>query len=92
MEYYLATKHQLITICLHEDCSFDHKYEACRELQLQQWQEDMLPDLVKLWGQGLDIFTISIELGITEHTVKNKLKKYGLYGKRQNGIKRARTC
>lgn len=92
MEYYLATKQQLITICLHEDCDMDHKYEACRELQLQQWQEDMLPDLVKLWGQGMDIFNISIELGVTEHTVKNKLKKYGLYSKRQNGIKRVRTC
>lgn len=79
-----ASKKQLLTIALHEDCELDLKYAACRELQLRKWQEHMVTDLVKLWGQGYSSFNISIELGVSEPTVKGKLLEYGLYGKRKS--------
>lgn len=33
MKWHLATKQQLLTIALYEDCPMSLKYEACRELQ-----------------------------------------------------------
>lgn len=78
-----ANKKQLLTIALHEDCELDLKYAACRELQLRKWQEHMVTDLVKLWGQGYSSFDIAIELGVSESMVKRKLLEYGLYGKRK---------
>lgn len=82
MYYEDATRKQLLQIALHEDCSIDDKYEAVRELQLRQFTDDMLPDLVKLWGAGLSTFEIGIELGIPQSTVIGRLQKYNLYGKR----------
>ena len=77
-----ATRQQLLTIALYDDCSLDDKYEAVRELQLRQWHDDLLPQLVNLWGRGYTIFDISIELGLQENTVKAQLYKYDLYKKR----------
>ncbi|PWA08635.1 hypothetical protein DCC39_14445 [Pueribacillus theae] len=77
-----ATKQQLIQICLYEDCPLDYKYEAARELQMRQWQENMLSELVRLWGLGKSTFDISIQLGIEQDAVKWQLEKYGLYGRR----------
>jgi len=82
MYYEDATRKQLLQIALHEDCSIDDKYEAVRELQLRQFTDDMLPDLVKLWGAGLSTFEVGIELGIPQSTVIGRLQKYNLYGKR----------
>jgi len=81
-----ASKKQLLTIALHEDCELDLKYAACRELQIRQWQDYMLTDLVRLWGKGYTIFEISIELGVSETTVKTNLRKHGLYKKRGRKI------
>ena len=67
MEYQDATKKQLLQIALHEDCSLDDKYEVCRELQMRQWHDDYLTDLVRLWGKGYTLFSIAIELGLDEH-------------------------
>lgn len=77
-----ATRQQLLTIALYDDCSLDDKYEAVRELQLRQWNDDLLSQLVSLWGRGYTIFDISIELGLQENTVKAQLYKYDLYKKR----------
>ena len=77
-----ATRQQLLTIALYDDCSLDDKYEAVRELQMRQWNDDLLPQLVSLWGRGYTIFDISIELGLPENTVKAQLYKYDLYRKR----------
>lgn len=77
-----ATKEQLITICLYEDCPLEYKYEAARELEIRKWREEMLTELVRLWGKGYSTFEIAIELGIDENTVKWQLQKYGLYRKR----------
>ena len=82
MYYEDATRKQLLQIALHEDCPINDKYEAVRELQLRQFTDDMLPDLVKLWGSGLSAFEIGIELGIPQSTVIGRLQKYNLYGKR----------
>lgn len=77
-----ATKQELLTIALYEDCDVSIKYAACRELQLRKWQEYMLTDLVRLWGKGASIFDISIELGVSVNTVISQLTKYNLWGKR----------
>jgi ATP/maltotriose-dependent transcriptional regulator MalT len=77
-----ATKEQLITICLYEDCPLEYKYEAARELEIRKWREEMLTELVRLWGKGYSTFEIAIELGIDENTVKWQLRKHGLYRKR----------
>ena len=77
-----ATKEQLIAICLYEDCPLEYKYEAARELEIRKWREEMLTELVRLWGKGYSTFEIAIELGIDENTVKWQLQKHGLYRKR----------
>ena len=77
-----ASRQQLLTIALYDNCSLSDKYEAVRELQIRQWRDDLLPRLVSLWGRGYTIFNIAIELGLTENTVKAQLYKYDLYKKR----------
>ena len=77
-----ATRQQLLTIALYDNCSLADKYEAVRELQMRQWHDDLLPQLVSLWGSGHSTFEIGIELGLPESTVKGRLTKYGLYKKR----------
>lgn len=77
-----ATRDELLQVALFEDCDISYKFEAVRELQLRQWHEDMLPDLVSMWGKGMSEFQIGIELGIPSTTVKAKLIKYNLYRKR----------
>lgn len=77
-----ATKEQLLTICLYEDCSLDDKYEAARELQMRKWHDDYLIDLLRLWGEGKSTFEIAVELGIDPGQVKWQLEKHDLYGRR----------
>ena len=77
-----ATKKQLLQIALHEDCDIDYKYDAAAELQMRQWQEEFLPELLRLWGKGMSAFNIGIEMGIPESTVRSRLRKYDLYGRR----------
>lgn len=77
-----ATKHQLLQICLWEDCSIDDKFEAARELQIRQWNDDYLLDLVKLWGAGKTSFEIAMELGVEQNVVSWQLEKHDLYGRR----------
>lgn len=77
-----ATKKQLLQIALHEECGLSDKYAAIRELQINKWSDEMLTDLVRLWGKGFDSFSISIELGIGQAKVKRKLTQYGLWKRR----------
>ena len=77
-----ASRQQLLTIALYDNCSLSDKYEAVRELQIRRWHDDLLPQLVGLWGRGYTIFNIAIELGLTKNTVKAQLYKYDLYKKR----------
>ncbi len=79
-----ASKRQLLTIALWEDCPNDYKYQAVRELQLRQWHDDYLPDLVRLFGEGKSVFDISIELGVDYDAVDYRLTKLGLWGRRIN--------
>jgi hypothetical protein len=83
MDFEGATKRQLLQIALREECSLSDKYAACREMQIRQWKDTMLEDLVLLYGRGINPFQISIELGIDEYTVRNKINQYGL--KRRQG-------
>jgi hypothetical protein len=78
MRWHLATKQQLLTIALYENCPLDYKYEACRELQMR-WNNNMLLDLVRLYGQGKEIWEIAEYLGVPESVVKEKILSYRLY-------------
>jgi hypothetical protein len=82
-----ATKKQLLTICLYEDCPLEYKYEACRELQLKNWGPTFLQKLVKYWGMGYSDVKIADLFGVELWEVKKQLLKYNLYGKRVNGRK-----
>lgn len=82
MHFEDASKQQLLTICLHEDCPLDYKYEAAAELQMRQWHDDYLLKLVRLWGEGKSSFQIAIELGLEQNVVAWQLEKRGLYGRR----------
>lgn len=77
-----ASRKQLLTIALHENCDIDLKFAACRELQIRQWRDEYLTEIVILWGRGLKIVEIAAEVGLPEYTIKNVLKLNGLYGKR----------
>jgi hypothetical protein len=82
MDLTKASKRQLIQIALWEDCSIDYKFEACRELQIRQWRDDFLPDLLRLWGEGNTSSQVAIELGLEQSVVAWQLEKHGLYGRR----------
>ena len=77
-----ASKRQLLQIALWEECPIDYKYEAAAELQMRQWHDDYLQDLVRLWGEGKTSFQIAVELNIDIQAVVYRLDKYKLYGKR----------
>lgn len=82
MNFEDATKTQLLQICLWEECPIEYKYESARELQLRQWRDEYLTDLVRLWGKGYTLFSIAIELGLDEWMIQNKLTEYGLWKRR----------
>ncbi|MCA1029309.1 helix-turn-helix transcriptional regulator [Cytobacillus kochii] len=79
-----ASRKQLLQICLDENCPVNYKYEAARELQMRQWHDEYLTQLVQLWGKGKSSFEIAVELGIDRSTVKYRLMKHGLYKTRVN--------
>ncbi len=79
-----ASKQQLLTVALYENCDLDYKYKAAKELQIRRWHNDMLPQLLTLWGKGYSAFQIGIEMEIPESTVRSQLRKYNLFGRRVN--------
>jgi hypothetical protein len=89
MNFDEATKRQLITICLYEDCSLDDKYLAARELQLKNWGSAFLQKLVKYWGMGLSDVQIAEKFGVEDWEIHKQLQKYNLYGSRVKGRKEA---
>jgi transposase-like protein len=78
MNFEKATKRQLLTIALYEPCPLEYKYRAARELQMR-WTDEMLVDLVRLYGQGKEVWEIAEYLGISESVVKDKILSYRLY-------------
>ena len=76
-----ATKKQLLTIALYEDCSLDLKWQAIAELEYRKWNDDYLIDLVRMWGQGKSSYEIAVKLDLPENTIKWQLEKHGLFGK-----------
>lgn len=90
MDYSTATKEQLLTICLYEDCPLHLKYDALYELairgerKLPSWNDSYLTDIIRLWGKGLTAFEISLETGLDITTIQTKLRKYKL--KRRQAI------
>jgi hypothetical protein len=89
MDFQDATKKQLLTIALYEECSLDDKYAAIRELQLKTWGPLFLQRLVKYWGMGLTDIQIADKFGVEIWEVKKQLQKYNLYKSRVKGRKEA---
>jgi DNA-binding NarL/FixJ family response regulator len=81
MDFTKAKKKQLLQIALREKCPVSFKYEACRELQMRWNNKEMLLDLVRMYGQGKEMWEIAEHLGIKESTVKGKIIQYGLKGR-----------
>lgn len=77
MNWHKANKQQLLQISLEEKCPVDFKYRACQELQIR-WNESMLTDLVRMYGQKKDMWEIAEYLGIEEKVVKDKIVLYKL--------------
>jgi hypothetical protein len=87
MDFDEATKKQLLTIALHEDCPLEYKYEAARELQLKTWGPFFLQKLLKYWGMGLSDVKIAKKMGVEDWEIHKQLVKYNLYGSRVKGRK-----
>ena len=77
-----ATRKQLLQIALYEDCPIDYKYAACRELQIRQWQDWMITDMVLMWSKGWRTVDIAAELGVDLYVLEWQMSKRGLFGKR----------
>lgn len=80
-----ATKSQLLTICLNEECPLEYKYASARELQLKNWGPAFLQKLIRYWGNGLTDIQIADRFGVEVWEVKKQLQKYHLYGSRVKG-------
>lgn len=85
-----ASKQELLTIALYEDCDFDYKYEALRELEYRKyknkWKNEMLTDLVLLYGKGYSIYDIAEELRVSEGTVRYHINKYRIKRVKKRGV------
>jgi hypothetical protein len=88
MNFDEATKKQLLTICLFEECPLEYKYESIRELQLKNWGPTFLQKLLKYWGMGYSEESIAEKFGVEQWEIKKQLLKYNLYGSR---VKRRKT-
>lgn len=82
LNWHLANKYQLLQIALNENCPIDYKFEAAVEIQMRQWRNEFLLDLVRLWGDGKTSSQIATELGIERNVVSWQLEKHDLYGRR----------
>lgn len=77
MNWESANKRQLLQIALSEDCDFSYKYEALRELQ-SRWTQDMLTDVVVMYGKGYMPREIAEYLGVKAEQIGGIISKYGL--------------
>ncbi|WP_226085664.1 hypothetical protein [Mesobacillus sp. S13] len=77
MNWESANKQQLLQIALSEDCDFSYKYEALRELQ-SRWTQDMLTDVVVMYGKGYMPREIAEYLGVKAEQIGGIISKYGL--------------
>ncbi|MCM3665529.1 hypothetical protein M3204_14015 [Mesobacillus subterraneus] len=77
MRWELANKQQLLQIAISEDCELDNKYEAARELQ-SRWSQDMLTDVVIMFGKGYMPKEIAEFLGVSVQQIGGVISKYQL--------------
>lgn len=77
MKWEKASKPQLLQIALNEDCPLEFKYQACSELQMR-WNNDMLTDVVIMYGKGYSPKEIAEYLGISCEMVGGIISKYDL--------------
>lgn len=84
MRWELANKQQLLQIAMSEDCDIDSKYEAVRELQ-SRWSQDMLTDVVIMYGKGYMPKEIAEFLGVSSALISGVVAKYGLKKGRVKG-------
>lgn len=72
-----VNKKTLIQIAMDDNMNLDFRYEAARELQFR-WDNKLLPELVRLYGQGMKVREIADYLGTSKQEVNSKIQLYGL--------------
>lgn len=77
MKWELANKQQLLQIAISEDCDIESKYEAVRELQ-SRWSQDMLTDVVVMYGKGYMPKEIAEFLGVSVQQIGGVISRYQL--------------
>lgn len=77
MNWEKATKKQLLQIAIFEDCDNDLKFEAVREMQCR-WSQDMLTDVVLMYGKGYLPEEIAEHLGTSTQVICGVISKYRL--------------
>jgi hypothetical protein len=77
MDYSKATKQQLLQIAIDEHCPVEFKYRACSELQMR-WTEDMLTEVVIMYGKGYKPKEIAEYLGVSREMIGGIVSKYNL--------------
>lgn len=77
MDFSKANKKQLLQIALYEPCPIEFKYRACSELQIR-WTEDMLTEVVIMYGKGYKPKEIADYLGVSLEQVGGIVSKYNL--------------
>lgn len=76
-----ATKQQLLTIALYEDCDNDKKFDAIRELEKRK-RNNHDADIVYMWGKGHNLHVIASELRMDVQRLKKEMSKLGLWGRK----------
>lgn len=71
-----ATKQQLLTICLYENCSLEEKYKAAAELQRRYIPEDIRADMIYRLGTGIEAKQIAAENGLDLFSVVHFLRNF----------------
>lgn len=73
MKWELASKKQLLTICLYEECPQSYINGALRELRIRERSKKKI---MEMYNTGLDTWLIAEETGINHRSVCSTI--YGL--------------
>lgn len=77
MNWGKANKNQLLQVAFEEVCPIEFKYRAASELQMR-WNNNMLTDVVIMYGKGYTPKEIADYLGISREMVGGIISKYDL--------------
>ena len=81
MNWHKATREQLLTVALHEECDNEYKLKACSILQYQRHlnKTDHLQEIVYLFSKGLLVPEIARALSVTHQHVEKIINQKKLW-------------